>query len=97
MENGVLERGYHWSLFDTQKPVDIIYIIKDLADSGIDISKVDHSTLFNMVFNMVADEIIKQSSYQEFKEELLPHIFHKVEEVNSMNMDEVTRGYKMNL
>ena len=45
-------------------------IKKDCVEKGIDIARMSESNLEIMV----VDELIKQSSYQEFKNELLPHL-----------------------
>ena len=71
VEGGVINRGYFTSILDTQEPTEIIGIVHDLAAEGLDIAKWDETTL-NIA---VVDEMIRQSSYQEFKNILLPHIF----------------------
>lgn len=70
VENGTIERGFFWSILDTQPASELIGLVQDLAERGIDIA---HQTDINLQI-MVVDELIKQSSYQEFKNELLPHL-----------------------
>ena len=70
VENGTIERGFFWSILDTQPASELIGIVRELAERGIDIAQQSESNLQIMV----VDELIKQSSYQEFKNELLPHL-----------------------
>lgn len=70
VENGTIERGFFWSILDTQPASELIGLVRDLAEQGIDIARQSESNLQIMV----VDELIKQSSYQEFKNELLPHL-----------------------
>lgn len=70
IERGTIERGFFWSILDTQPASELIGLVRDLAEKGIDIARLSESSLETMV----VDELIKQSSYQEFKNELLPHL-----------------------
>lgn len=68
--NGAMSRGYFWSILDTQPATKIIGIMIDLVEQGYDIrwqSEAEIQRLF-------VDELIRQSSYQEFKNDLLPYI-----------------------
>lgn len=68
--NGTIERGFFWSILDTQPASELIGLVQDLAERGIDIARQSESNLQIMV----VDELIKQSSYQEFKNTLLHHL-----------------------
>ena len=70
VENGTIERGFFWSILDTQPASEMSVLVRDHADRGIDIAR---QTDINLQI-MVVDELIRQSSYQEFKNELLPHL-----------------------
>lgn len=68
--NGLRERGYGYTILNTQAPTEIIGIITDLVEKGYNISHIPEA----YVHDLVVEELIRQSSYQEFKNVLLPHI-----------------------
>lgn len=49
VENGTIERGFFWSILDTQPASELIGIVRELAERGIDIAQQSESNLQIMV------------------------------------------------
>lgn len=70
-ENGIYNRGFYWSIKDEITFDDIMEVLDTLKNEGIEISQIDGSNLDRFIVY----EILRHSSYQEFKNRYFKYIF----------------------
>ena len=69
-ENGIYNRGFYWSIKDKITFDDIIEVLDTLKNEGIDISQIDGNDLDSFIVL----EILRHSSYQDFKNRFFKYI-----------------------
>lgn len=70
-ENGIYNRGFYWSIKDVITFDNIMEVLDTLRNEGIEISQVNSCDLDTYIIR----EILRHSSYQDFKNRFFKYIF----------------------